>query len=91
MLAVKTFSAPTRSVSLQSLQSDAFLAQKTDLIAELKMSRDISGIKKLKVERAKKEENLGKEILTEISKQITVTKFVEKVGSILKIFCLFSR
>lgn len=80
MIASKTFSAPTRSVSLQCLQSEAFLAQKTDLIAELKMSRDISGIKKMKVERAKKEEYLEKEIISEISKQFTTTKFVEKVG-----------
>lgn len=84
MLASKTFSAPTRSVSLQCLQSDSLLVQKTNLIAELKMSRDITGIKKLKVERAKKEENLEKEIMSEISKQFTTTKFVEKVGHFFK-------
>ncbi|CAH1161223.1 unnamed protein product [Phyllotreta striolata] len=77
--ASKTFSAPTRSVSLQCLQSEPFLAQKTDLIAELKMSRDITGIKKMKIERAKTEECKEKEIFTEITKQFTTSKFVEKV------------
>ncbi|XP_074032071.1 espin protein forked isoform X2 [Leptinotarsa decemlineata] len=78
-LASKTFSAPTRSMSLQCLQSEPFLAQKTDLIAELKMSRDITGIKKMKIEKAKTEENKEKELLSEISKQLSTTKFVEKV------------
>lgn len=83
MVASKTFSAPTRSMSLQSLQSEPFLAQKTDLIAELKMSRDITGIRKLKIERAKVEESKEKEIISEITKQFTATNFVEKVC----IFC----
>lgn len=80
MLASKTFSAPTRSMSLQCLQSESYIAQKTDLIAELKISKDISGIKKMKVERAKVEEKQEKEMITEISKQFTATNFVEKVG-----------
>jgi hypothetical protein len=80
MVASKTFSAPTRSLSLQCLQSEPYLAQKTDLIAELKLSRDIPGIKKLKIERAKVEESKEKEMYTEISKQFTATKFVEKVS-----------
>lgn len=80
MTASKTFSAPTRSVSLQCLQSETnYIAHKKDLIAELKMSKDISGIKKMKVERAKKEETLEKKIITERSKQFTTTKFVEQV------------
>ncbi|VEN53034.1 unnamed protein product [Callosobruchus maculatus] len=78
-IASKTFSAPTRSMSLQCLQSEPYLAQKTDLIAELKMSRDIVGIKKLKMERAKTEESKEKEIFTEISRQFTTTRFVDKV------------
>ncbi|KAJ8970746.1 hypothetical protein NQ314_001046 [Rhamnusium bicolor] len=78
MIASKTFSAPTRSMSLQCLQSEPYLAQKTDLIAELKMSRDITGIKKMKIERAKTEEYKEKEIFSEISKQFTTTRFVEK-------------
>lgn len=79
VIASKTFSAPTRSMSLQCLQSEPFLAQKTDLIAELKMSKDITGIKKMKIERAKCEVSKEKEIFTEITKQFTTTKFVEKV------------
>lgn len=89
MVASKTFSAPTRSMSLQCLQSEPFLAQKTDLIAELKLSKDIPGIKKLKIERAKVEETKEKQLYTEISKQFTATKFVEKVrrpNNLKKIF-----
>nr|CAD7430713.1 unnamed protein product [Timema monikensis] len=58
---------------------EPFLTQKDDLIAELKMSKDISGIKKLKVERAKVEERQEKEMFTEITKQLNANTFVEKV------------
>lgn len=81
MLASKTFSAPTRSMSLQCLQSENYLSQKNDLISELKMSKDITGIKKLKVERAKVEEKQEKEMFSEITKQFTANNFVEKVLS----------
>lgn len=80
MIASKTLSAPTRSMSLQSLQSEPFLSQKTDLIAELKMSKDIIGIKKMKLERAKVELKQEKEMYTEISKQFSVNNYVEKVS-----------
>ncbi|KAK9505550.1 hypothetical protein O3M35_009576 [Rhynocoris fuscipes] len=43
------------------------------------MSKDISGIKKLKVERVKQEEKQGKEIASTISKQFTVDYFVDKM------------
>jgi len=56
-----------------------FLLQKEDLIAELKMSKDITGIKKLKVERAKVEEQQEKQMFTEITRQLTANSFVEKV------------
>ncbi|CAH0564225.1 unnamed protein product [Brassicogethes aeneus] len=80
-LLTKTLSAPTRSMSLQCLQTamEPFIAQKTDLIAELKLSKDITGIKKMKIERAKSEISKEKEIYTEISRQFTTTKFVEKI------------
>ncbi|XP_073993464.1 espin protein forked isoform X2 [Rhodnius prolixus] len=55
------------------------LTAKEDLIAELKMSKDISGIKKLKVERVKQEEKQGKEMASTISKQFTVDYFVDKM------------
>ena len=79
MIASKTFSAPTRSVSLQCLQSEPYLAQKIDLIAELKLSKDITGIRKMKIEKAKVEQKQEKELYSEISKQFTVINFVEKV------------
>ncbi|CAH1129258.1 unnamed protein product [Ceutorhynchus assimilis] len=81
VVASKTFSAPTRSVSLQCLNtaSDPFLTQKIDLIAELKMSRDLTGVKKLKVEKAKTEQTLEREVISEIKKQFTANNFVEKI------------
>lgn len=83
----KTFSAPTRSVSMQCLSStnEAFLSQKTDLIAELKMSKDITGIKKLKVERAKLEDRQDKEVYSEVTKQFTASNFVDTVRRLLTI------
>ncbi|GAB0094028.1 uncharacterized protein DMENIID0001_092390 [Sergentomyia squamirostris] len=77
----KTFSAPTRSMSMQCLSStnESFLSQKTDLIAELKLSKDIPGIKKMKVERAKMEDRHEKELYMDISKQFTASNFVDQV------------
>ncbi|KDR20151.1 hypothetical protein L798_05639 [Zootermopsis nevadensis] len=75
MLAAKTLSAPPR----HSVADQPFLLQKEDLIAELKMSKDITGIKKLKVERAKVEEQQEKELFSEITRQLTANSFVEKI------------
>lgn len=80
--AQKTLSAPpARSVSLQCLPSAAenYKAQKTDLIEELKMSKDITGIKKLKVERARRESLQDKETFTEFTKRFTADNFVDQV------------
>lgn len=68
-------SQPTRSVSMQCLSStnEAFLSQKTDLIAELKMSKDIHGIRRMRVEKAKMEGSYDKEAFT-------ATHFVEHVS-----------
>lgn len=52
---------------------------KQDLIEELKKSKDITGIKKMKVEKVKMEEQHEKELVTEIVKQLSVESFVEKV------------
>lgn len=53
---------------------------KQDLIEELKKSKDITGIKKMKVEKVKMEEQHEKELVSEISKQLSVDSFVEKVS-----------
>lgn len=81
----KTFSAPTRSMSMQCLSTtnDSFLNQKIDLIAELKMSKDISGIKKMKKEKAKLENRQDKEIYSELTKQFTAQNYVEQVNKII--------
>lgn len=77
----KTFSAPTRSMSMQCLSStnEQFLSQKTDLIAELKMSKDITGIKKMKHERAKMVDQQSTEVYSEVNRQFTAQNFVESV------------
>lgn len=54
---------------------------KQDLIEELKKSKDITGIKKMKVEKVKMEEQHEKELVSEISKQLSVDSFVGKVCS----------
>ncbi|CAG9788550.1 unnamed protein product [Diatraea saccharalis] len=80
--ATKTLSAPppTRSVSLQCLPSAAenYRSAKTDLIEELKMSKDITGIKKMKVERARRESLQDKETFTEFTKRFTAENFVDQ-------------
>lgn len=53
---------------------------KQDLIEELKKSKDITGIKKMKVEKVKMEEQHEKELVSEISKHLSVDSFVEKVS-----------
>lgn len=82
--AAKTLSAPppARSVSLQCLPSAAetYRSAKTDLIEELKMSKDITGIKKLKVERARRESLQDKETFTEFTKRFTAENFVDQVS-----------
>lgn len=45
------------------------------------MSRDIEGVKKMKVERAKTEEFKEKELVSEITKQFTANSLLEKVSS----------
>lgn len=80
--ATKTMSAPppARSVSLQCLPSAAEIYKnaKTDLIEELKMSKDITGIKKMKVERARRESLQDKETFTEFTKRFTAENFVDQ-------------
>lgn len=82
----KTFSAPTRSISMQCLSStgEQFLNQKTDLIAELKMSKDITGIKKMKVERARIDRN--SEVYSDVNRQFTIQNFVDTVNLVKEPF-----
>lgn len=77
-------------MSMQCLSStnEAFLSQKTDLIAELKMSKDINGIRKLKVEKAKMEGSYDKEAFVDITKQFTTVHFVETVNVHYLILCI---
>uniref|UniRef100_A0A182SPU4 Uncharacterized protein n=1 Tax=Anopheles maculatus TaxID=74869 RepID=A0A182SPU4_9DIPT len=77
----KTYSAPTRSISMQCLSStsEQFLSQKTDLIAELKLSKDIAGVKKMKVERAKLEDRQANEVYSEVTRQFTAQNYVDQV------------
>lgn len=78
---------PARSVSLQCLPSAVdFKSAKTDLIEELKMSKDITGIRKLKVERARRESLQDKETFTEFTKRFTAENFVDQVSGNLLLF-----
>lgn len=82
----KTLSAPApaRSLSLQCLPSAAdFRSAKTDLIEELKMSRDITGIRKLRVERARRESLQDNETFADFTKRFTADNFVDQVIALL--------
>ncbi|XP_034952137.1 nucleolar protein dao-5 isoform X2 [Chelonus insularis] len=79
MHATKTFSAPpNRSVSMTNV-SESFFVQKTDLIAELKKTKDIPGIKKFKVEMAKVEKTQEQNLISEITKNFSVSNFVDQI------------
>lgn len=67
-----------------SSTNEAFLSQKTDLIAELKMSKDINGIRKMKVEKAKMEGSYDKEAYLDVTKQFTAAHFVDQVSLVCK-------
>ncbi|XP_033353719.1 uncharacterized protein LOC117235623 isoform X4 [Bombus vosnesenskii] len=79
MNATKTFSAPPpRSVSMTNV-SEPFFVQKTDLIAELKRTKDIPGIKKMKVEMAQVEKTQEQNLMSEINKAFNVSNFVDQI------------
>lgn len=95
--AAKTLSAPppARSLSLQCLSgvgvNENYRSVKIDLIEELKMSKDITGIKKMKVERARRESLQDKETFTEFTRRFTVENFVDQVSAFLllsRMFCV---
>lgn len=62
-----------------SSTNEQFLSQKTDLIAELKMSKDITGIKKLKVDRAKMDDPRNSEVYSGVNRQFIIQNFVDTV------------
>lgn len=57
-------------------------AQRQDLIAELKMSKDINGIKKMKVEKVKMDEMSEKQKINEITKQLSPDNIIDQVNMI---------
>lgn len=63
------------------LVSESFFIQKTDLIAELKRTKDIPGIKKLKVEMAQVEKTQEQNLMSEINKVFNVSNFVDQVNN----------
>lgn len=54
-------------------------AQRQDLIAELKMSKDINGIKQMKVEKVKMDEMSEKQKINEIAKQLSPDNIIDQV------------
>lgn len=72
---------------MQCLSSTNDTYLKTDLIAELKMSKDISGIRKMKVEKAKMADKYDQDNYADIQKQFTSVKFIDQVIKIL--YCTF--
>lgn len=60
-----------------SSTNEQYLSQKIDLIAELKISKDITGIKKMKNERAKVDRN--SEVYSDVNRQFTIAMFVDSV------------
>ncbi|XP_065339986.1 espin isoform X2 [Cloeon dipterum] len=78
----KTMSAPLgpapATIAPPLVLEERFQSQKNDLIEELKRSRDIGGIRKCRMERAKSEERQEKERFTKLSKQFSVENFVEQ-------------
>ena len=61
-----------------SSTNEQYISQKTDLIAELKMSKDITGIKKMKVERSKMDRN--SEVYSDVNRQFSMQNFVDTVN-----------
>jgi len=61
-------------------------AQRQDLIAELKMSRDINGIKKMKGEKFKMDEMSEKQKINEITKQLSPDNIIDQVLTELRFY-----
>ncbi|XP_068159225.1 probable serine/threonine-protein kinase DDB_G0272282 isoform X2 [Drosophila tropicalis] len=74
----KPYQMPARSLSMQCLTSSTDTYLKTDLIAELKISKDIPGIKKMKVEQ-QMANRVDSEHYMEITKQFTANNYVDQI------------
>ncbi|XP_011183443.1 uncharacterized protein Espn isoform X2 [Zeugodacus cucurbitae] len=74
----KPYQMPARSLSMQCLTTSADSYLKTDLIAELKISKDITGIKKMKVEKQLASQ-FDTEHYSEISKQFSTNNYMEQI------------
>lgn len=75
----KPYQMPARSLSMQCLTTSTDTYLKTDLIAELKISKDIPGIKKMKVEQ-QMANRIDSEHYMEITKQFTANNYVDQVS-----------
>lgn len=75
----KPYQMPARSLSMQCLTSTTETYLKSDLIAELKISKDIPGIKKMKVEQ-QMANRMDSEHYMEITKQFTANNYVDQVS-----------
>ncbi|XP_067634586.1 putative uncharacterized protein DDB_G0289263 isoform X3 [Eurosta solidaginis] len=76
----KPYQMPARSLSMQCLTTSSEAYLKTDLIAELKISKDIPGIKKMKVEKQMAGQ-FDTEHYSEISKQFTANNYIDQLYS----------
>ncbi|XP_034118265.1 GATA zinc finger domain-containing protein 10 isoform X6 [Drosophila albomicans] len=74
----KPYQMPARSLSMQCLTTSTDTYLKTDLIAELKISKDIPGIKKMKVEQ-QMANRMDSEHYMEITKQFTANNYVDQI------------
>ncbi|XP_018804857.1 PREDICTED: uncharacterized protein LOC108978834 isoform X5 [Bactrocera latifrons] len=74
----KPYQMPARSLSMQCLTTSGDSYLKTDLIAELKISKDITGIKKMKVEKQLAGQ-FDIEHYSEISKQFSTNNYMDQL------------
>ncbi|XP_020717273.1 putative uncharacterized protein DDB_G0286901 isoform X1 [Ceratitis capitata] len=74
----KPFQMPARSLSMQCLTTSTEAYLKTDLIAELKISKDIPGIKKMKVEKQLAGQ-FDSEHYSEITKQFSANNYMDQL------------
>ncbi|XP_025413164.1 uncharacterized protein LOC112685478 isoform X3 [Sipha flava] len=71
--------ASNNAFDKQSGELPPLQAQRQDLIAELKMSQDINGIKKMKVEKVKMDEMSEKQKINEITKQLSPDNIIDQI------------